>query len=39
MEWVQIQTFYDTEKKALKTASIVATTEGRLASQKAWTPV
>jgi hypothetical protein len=34
MEWVKIQTFYDSEKQALKTASIVETTEARLASQK-----
>lgn len=33
MEWVQIQTFYDSEKQALKIANIVATTEARLANQ------
>ena len=34
MEWVKIQTLYDTEEKALKTASIVTTTETRLANQQ-----
>lgn len=34
MEWVKIQNLYDSEKKALKVANIVATTEGRLASQQ-----
>lgn len=34
MEWVKIQTFYESEKKALKIASIVATTETRLANQQ-----
>lgn len=34
MEWVKIQTFYDSEKLALKTANIVATTEARLANQQ-----
>ena len=34
MEWVKIQTLYDSEEKALKTASIVATTEARLANQQ-----
>lgn len=34
MEWVKIQTVYDSEKKALKVASIVATTETRLANQQ-----
>ena len=34
MEWVKLETFYDSEEKALKTASIVATTEARLASQQ-----
>lgn len=34
MDWVKIQTLYDSEKKALKVASIVATTESRLASQQ-----
>jgi len=33
MEWVKIQTLYDSEKLALKTANIVATTEARLANQ------
>lgn len=32
-EWVKIQTLYDSEKQALKTANIVATTEARLANQ------
>lgn len=34
MDWVKLQTFYDTEKKALLTANVVATTESRLANQK-----
>ncbi len=34
MKWVKLETLYDSEEKALKTASIVATTEARLASQK-----
>ncbi|ODA38902.1 hypothetical protein [Desulfosporosinus sp. BG] len=34
MEWVKIQTLYDSEKKALNIANIVATTEGRLANQQ-----
>ena len=34
MEWVKIQTLYDSEKKALKVANIVATTEARLANQQ-----
>ena len=34
MEWVKIQTFYDSEEKASKIASIVATTESRLANQQ-----
>lgn len=34
MEWLKIQTFYDSEKKALKIANIVATTEARLANQE-----
>lgn len=33
MEWVKLQTLYDSEKQALKTANIVATTEARLANQ------
>lgn len=33
MEWVKLQTSFDSEEKALKTARIVATTEARLASQ------
>ncbi len=34
MEWVKLETIYDSEEKALKIANIVATTEARLASQK-----
>lgn len=34
MEWVKLQTLYDSEKQALKTANIVATTEARLANQQ-----
>ena len=34
MEWVKIQTLYNSEKQALKTANIVATTEARLANQQ-----
>ena len=34
MEWVEIQTLYDSEKQALKIANIVATTEARLANQQ-----
>ena len=34
MEWVKIETFYDSEKQALKIANIVATTEARLANQQ-----
>ncbi|MDR3541603.1 MAG: hypothetical protein P4L69_11665 [Desulfosporosinus sp.] len=34
MEWIKMQTLYDSEKKALKIASIVATTEARLANQQ-----
>jgi hypothetical protein len=33
MEWLRLQTLYDSEKQALKTANIVATTEARLANQ------
>ena len=33
MEWVKIQTLYDSEKQSLKIANIVATTEARLANQ------
>lgn len=33
MEWVKVKTAYETEDKAKKAASIVATTEARLASQ------
>jgi hypothetical protein len=33
MEWVKLQTSYDSEEKALKVASIVAATEARLASK------
>ncbi len=33
MEWVKLQTMYDSEEKALKIASIVATTESRLANE------
>lgn len=33
-EWVKLQTLYDSEKQALKTANIVATTEARLANQQ-----
>lgn len=32
MEWVTLQTLFDNEEKAIKTANIVATTESRLAS-------
>lgn len=34
MEWVKLQTAYDSEEKAQKTANIVATTEARLANQQ-----
>jgi hypothetical protein len=34
MEWEKVQTFYDSEKKASKVASIIATTESRLANQQ-----
>ncbi|MCO1603933.1 hypothetical protein [Desulfosporosinus nitroreducens] len=34
VEWVKIQTLYDSEKQAQKTANIVATTEARLANQQ-----
>lgn len=34
MEWVKIETFYGSEKQALKIANIVATTEARLANQQ-----
>ena len=34
MEWVKLETLFDSEEKALKTASIVATTETRLANQQ-----
>ncbi|KUO77919.1 MAG: hypothetical protein APF81_26300 [Desulfosporosinus sp. BRH_c37] len=34
MDWVKLQTLYDSEKQALKTANIVATTEARLANQE-----
>lgn len=34
MEWVKLEKLFDSEEKALKTASIVSTTEARLASQK-----
>ena len=33
MEWTKLQSFFDSEEKALKTANIVATTEAKLASQ------
>lgn len=33
MEWVKLQTSFDSEEKALKAANIVATIEARLASQ------
>jgi len=33
-EWVKLETLYDSEKQALKTANIVATTEARLANQQ-----
>lgn len=33
MEWVMLQTYFNSYDKALKTANIVATTEARLASQ------
>lgn len=34
MEWVTLQTLYDSKEKALRTASIVATTESRLVNQQ-----
>ena len=34
MEWVKLQTLFDSKEKALKTASIVATTESRLLNQQ-----
>ncbi|SPF40669.1 conserved hypothetical protein [Candidatus Desulfosporosinus infrequens] len=34
MEWIKMQTLYDSEKKAIKIASIIATTEARLANQQ-----
>ena len=34
MEWVKIQTLYDSEEHALKISNIVATTEARLANQQ-----
>lgn len=34
MEWVKIQTLYDSEEQALKITNIVATTEARLANQQ-----
>lgn len=34
MEWVMLQTLYDSEREALKIANIVATTEARLANQQ-----
>ncbi len=34
MEWVKIETLYNSEKQALQTANIVATTESRLANQQ-----
>ena len=34
MEWVKIQTFYNSEEQALKISNIVATTEARLANQQ-----
>lgn len=34
MEWVKIQTLYDSENQAIKIANIVATTEARLANQQ-----
>ncbi|MHB8156674.1 MAG: hypothetical protein ACYDEQ_04710 [Desulfocucumaceae bacterium] len=34
MEWIKLEKLYDSEEKAIKTASIVATTEARLASQQ-----
>ncbi|ACV62212.1 hypothetical protein Dtox_1335 [Desulfofarcimen acetoxidans DSM 771] len=34
MQWVKVQTLYDSEEKAQLTASIVATTEARLANQQ-----
>jgi len=33
MEWVKLQTLFNSKEKALTTASIVATTESRLANQ------
>lgn len=33
MEWVKLQTLFDSAEKAIKIANIVATTEARLASQ------
>lgn len=33
MEWVKLQSSYDSQEKALEVANIVATTESRLASQ------
>lgn len=33
LEWVKLQTSFDSEQKALKAANIVATTESRLSSQ------
>lgn len=34
MEWLKIQTLYESEAQALKIANIVETTEARLANQK-----
>jgi len=34
MEWVKLETLYDSEEKALKIANIVAATEARLANQQ-----
>lgn len=33
MEWIKLQTSFNSEEKAIKTARIVATTEAKLASQ------
>lgn len=37
-EWVKIQTLYDSEKQASRIATIVATTEARLANQQQGPP-
>lgn len=34
MEWIKLETLYNSEQQALKTANIVATTEARLANQQ-----